>query len=95
MSLVADLPPGALFLATLAYGVGVSIIYHLHNSDDRFQDSFLATGITIGLLSGTLAGQSAETILLRILPGAIISTLSLSAFSHRLARTSKCIKAEL
>ncbi|KAE9576033.1 hypothetical protein CGMCC3_g7943 [Colletotrichum fructicola] len=56
-----DLSPEAFLLVMIVYGAGASIMYHLHELHDRFQDSFLVAGIAIALISGTITGQTAES----------------------------------
>ncbi|KAK2776065.1 hypothetical protein CKAH01_12589 [Colletotrichum kahawae] len=51
--------PGIVAMAIVAFGAGVSTMYHL-NRDDEFQDKILAAGMTLAFIAGTILSRASN-----------------------------------
>ncbi|KAF6813476.1 UbiA prenyltransferase [Colletotrichum musicola] len=89
LELVENPSPEAFFLSMLAYGAGIATIYHLSQRHDRYQDAALAVGITTAFGAGSILGEDARSIFLRILPFSVLAILAISALAHHNARWVK------
>lgn len=85
LRLVGNPPPEAFFISMLAYGAGIAALYRV-NRRDRYQDAALAVGITTAFGAGSILGEDARSIFLRILPFSVLAILALSGLAHQLAR---------
>ncbi|KAF6830722.1 hypothetical protein CPLU01_07179 [Colletotrichum plurivorum] len=85
LRLIGNPPPEAFLISMLAYGAGIATLYHI-NRRDRYQDAALAVGITAAFGVGSLLGEDARSIFLRILPFTVLAILALSGLAHQLGR---------
>ncbi|KAI1410374.1 hypothetical protein F5Y13DRAFT_202128 [Hypoxylon sp. FL1857] len=74
-------PPEVFITAVILYTLIISTIYCAHK-DDKYQQYWLVTGLCISILVGFLSGADPQSVLLRLLPGAIAISLFLSACVH-------------
>lgn len=70
----------------MAYGGGIATIYHLNQHHDKYQDAALAVGITAAFGVGSIIGEDARSIFLRVLPFSVLAILTVSALAHHVAR---------
>ncbi|KAI0836383.1 hypothetical protein F5Y06DRAFT_108157 [Hypoxylon sp. FL0890] len=75
--------PGIFIAAVIMYTVTIVMIYCAHK-DDKYQKSWLAFGVCVSVLTGFVGGADPQSVLLRLLPGAVAVSLLLSAGVHRL-----------
>ncbi|KAF2186599.1 hypothetical protein K469DRAFT_706594 [Zopfia rhizophila CBS 207.26] len=78
-------------MATLSIGsftMFTTCFFYVQRSD-HFQDHFLLTGITCGVIGGLSGGVELLTTMLSIMPWTIISSLVISDIAHRHIRIQR------